>query len=59
MLPFSKKGPGSQLMLSFEKHKQDFGIYDDSRTIEVGPIHLNLPESDYYDDDEHAIKLTE
>jgi hypothetical protein len=44
-------------MMAFEKCKQDFGLNDDSDTIEI-PLRLDAPESDYYDDEDHQIKLT-
>ena len=46
-------------MLSFEKHKQDFGLRDDRDIRELGPIRLDVPDSDYYDEVELVVKLTE
>lgn len=57
-LPFAQKGPGSRFMMSFEKCKRDFGLSDDKDTQEVGPIRLNLPDSEHYDEDERMVKLT-
>jgi hypothetical protein len=57
-LPFAQKGPGSKLMLSFERKKKDFGLNDDDEELEIGPIRLDIPDSDYYDAYELAVKLT-
>ena len=45
-------------MLSFEKNKQDFGLSDDQGISELGPIRLNVPDSEYYDEVELYIRLT-
>ncbi|KAH8808655.1 Hsp70 family protein-like protein [Xylogone sp. PMI_703] len=58
-LPFAQKGPGSRLMSSFEKYKQDFGLRDDRDDIrEIGPITLDVADSDFYDDEERVVRLT-
>lgn len=53
------KGPGSQLMQNFEVHKKRFGENEDEDVMEVGPIEMNLPDSDFYDSEECLIKLSE
>ena len=45
-------------MIAFEKHKKDFGLSDDKDIREIGPVRLDLPDSDYYDEDERMIKLS-
>jgi hypothetical protein len=46
-------------MLSFETYKRSFGLSDDDTdTREIGPIRLDLPESEYYDEDERMVILT-
>ena len=45
-------------MLSFEKHKQDFGLGDDQDIRELGPIRLDVQDSEYYDEVELYIRLT-
>jgi hypothetical protein len=57
-LPFSQKGPGSRFMASFETYKKSFGLNDDRDIREIGPIRLDLPDSDHYDEDERSVKLT-
>ncbi|KAH7411293.1 Hsp70 family protein-like protein [Cadophora sp. MPI-SDFR-AT-0126] len=58
-VPFSRKGPGSEFMRNFERVKRDFGLKEDDDVQELGPIRLNFtPDSEYYDEDEHVIKLS-
>jgi hypothetical protein len=57
-LPFAQKGPGSRLMTSFEKHKRDFGLNDNKDVREIGPIRLDVSDSEYFDEDERNVKLT-
>jgi hypothetical protein len=57
-LPFAQKGPGSKLMISFEKYKQDFGLSDDRDIREIGPVRLDVPDSEHYDEEERMVKLT-
>ncbi|KAH8650615.1 Hsp70 family protein-like protein [Tricladium varicosporioides] len=58
-LPFSKKGPGSKFMLSFETAKRDFGRNDDDDDIrEVTDLKLDIPDSEFYDEEEQVVKLT-
>lgn len=57
-LPFSQKGPGSRFMLSFETYKKSFGLNDDGDSMEIGPITLDVPESEYYDEDQRLVILT-
>jgi len=56
-LPFPQKGPGSKLMQSFEQLKRDFGLSDDRDTLDLGPISLGIPTSEFYDDDERVVLL--
>jgi hypothetical protein len=57
-LPFSQKGPGSKFMVSFETYKKSFGLSDDRDIREIGPIKLDLPNSEHYDEDERLVILT-
>ncbi|TVY15152.1 Heat shock protein [Lachnellula arida] len=58
-LPFSQKGPGSKFMTSFETYKKSFGLSDDTGDIrEIGPIRLDLPDSEHFDEDERLLILT-
>jgi hypothetical protein len=57
-VPFTQKGPGSTLMLSFENLKRDFGLSDDRDIQHLGPIRLDVPDSEYYDELELYIRLT-
>lgn len=45
-------------MRSFESKKKDFGLNDDEEEFEIGQIRLDVPDSDYYDAYELAVKLT-
>jgi hypothetical protein len=47
-------------MVSFERHKRDFGLSDDDDDDirELGPVRLNVPDSEHYDEEERMIKLT-
>lgn len=45
-------------MISFEKCKRDFGLSDDRDTQEVGPIRLEVPDSEHYDEEERMVRLT-
>lgn len=56
-LPPSQKGPGSRFMLSFETFKKSFGLGDDRENLEIGPIRLDIPDSDRYDEDERLVIL--
>ena len=57
-LPFAQKGPGSRFMSSFERCKQKFGLSDDRDTQYIGPIRLDVPDSEYFDELERFVKLT-
>ncbi|TVY82086.1 Heat shock 70 kDa protein 12A [Lachnellula suecica] len=57
-LSFSQKGPGSRLMTYFEGCKRDFGLNDDQDVQTIGPIRLDVPDSEYYEEDERLINLT-
>jgi hypothetical protein len=58
-LPFSKKGPGSKFMISFETVKRDFGRNDDDDDIrELTDLKLDIPDSEFYDEEEQVVKLT-
>jgi hypothetical protein len=45
-------------MLSFENLKRDFGLRDDRDIQHLGPIRLDVPDSEYYDELELYIRLT-
>ncbi len=57
-LEFEQKGPGSKFMMSFEQCKRDFGMSDDRDIGEIGPIKLDLPDSEHYDEEERMVKLS-
>jgi hypothetical protein len=57
-LPLSQKGPGSRFMTSFETQKKSFGLSDDREDREIGPIRLDIPGSEYFDEDERLVILT-
>ncbi|OBT74407.1 hypothetical protein VF21_06831 [Pseudogymnoascus sp. 05NY08] len=57
-LPFGIKGPGGRFMSSFEMLKRDFGLIDNSDDRDLGPINLDVPESEYYDPEDSVIKLS-
>lgn len=57
-LAFAQKGPGSRFMISFEKYKRDFGLSDDRDIREIGPIRLEVPDSEHYDEEERMVRLT-
>ena len=45
-------------MSSFEGVKRDFGLIDNSDDRELGPINLDVPESDYYNPDNRTVELS-
>lgn len=45
-------------MTCFEMVKRDFGLNDDHEGQELSPLKLDIPESEYYDEEESAVKLT-
>lgn len=48
-------------MISFEKYKRDFGRNDedqDQDIREIGPVRMDVPDSNDYDEDERMVKLT-
>jgi len=57
-LPWGQKGPGSKFMTCFEMVKRNFGLNDEREGQELGPLRLDIPESEYYDEGEFAAKLT-
>ncbi len=57
-LAFAQKGPGSKFMVSFEQIKRDFGRNDDRDIQEIGPIRLDVAESEHYNEDERMVLLT-
>ncbi|KIN04334.1 hypothetical protein OIDMADRAFT_159767 [Oidiodendron maius Zn] len=59
-LPLSKKGSGSRFMMSFEKFKQDFGRNDDDHhdIREVTDLKLDIPDSEFYNEEERIVNLT-
>lgn len=58
-IPFAQKGPGSRFMACFEMVKRDFGRNDDREEVELSPLRLDIPDSEFYDDDERIVKLTQ
>lgn len=46
-------------MMSFETAKQDFGrIDDDDEVRELRDLKLDIPDSEFYDEEEQCVKLT-
>jgi len=45
-------------MTDFETHKKSFGLSDDRENREIGPIRLDVPGSEYFDEDERSVILT-
>ncbi|KAF7905182.1 uncharacterized protein EAF01_005703 [Botrytis porri] len=56
-LSVGQKGPGSRFMASFEMLKRDFGRNDDKETGELGPLNLDVPNSEHYDVEDRVIYL--
>lgn len=46
-------------MTDFETHKKSFGLSDDRENREIGPIRLDVPGSEYFDEDERSVILTQ
>jgi hypothetical protein len=57
-LSFGQKGPGGKLMNAFQVFKRDFGRTDNADEREIGPINLDVPESEYYDPDDRMVLLS-
>jgi len=47
-------------MASFEQRKRDFGLNDDDDEDirELGPVRLDVPDSEHYNEEERMVKLT-
>lgn len=46
-------------MMSFETAKRDFGRIDDDDDIrELSGLKLDIPDSEFYDEEEQVVKLT-
>lgn len=46
-------------MISFETVKRDFGRNDDDDDIrELADLKLDIPDSEFYDEEEQVVKLT-
>jgi len=58
-LSYSMKGPGSKFMASFESGKKSFGSNDNKTTLDIGPIRLDVPNSEHYDKNERMVILTQ
>ncbi|KAF7955613.1 hypothetical protein EAE96_004539 [Botrytis aclada] len=58
-IPYSRKGPGSALMIKWEKLKKSFGgNMENHGTFELGPLYLDLPSSHQYDRDYNVTFLS-
>ncbi|TGO59243.1 hypothetical protein BOTNAR_0166g00110 [Botryotinia narcissicola] len=57
-LPFSQKGPGSRFMAAFETLKRDFGRTDEREVGELGPLNLDVMDSDHYDTEDRLVLLS-
>ncbi|KAI9675985.1 MAG: hypothetical protein M1822_008371 [Bathelium mastoideum] len=57
-LKYEKRGPGSAFMKDFEEHKCDFGSSDDLDHIYEIRLVMDVPDSEYYDQDESVVKVT-
>jgi len=44
--------------LCFEMLKRDFGLNDDQDTRELGPLKLDIRDSEFYDGDEWTVNLS-
>lgn len=58
-LPFTHTGSGSRFMASFETLKQDFGRNNESKIGEIGPLNLDIPDSEHFDEDDRLVLLTQ
>ncbi|CAD6443798.1 624210e6-67c0-4aa9-a834-c00eb6265fbf [Sclerotinia trifoliorum] len=57
---YSRKGPGSKFMNAWELLKKGFGNdMENPRMLDLSPLYLNFPSSHLYDNDEHAIYLSQ
>jgi len=55
----NRKGPGSRFMNAWESVKRAFGVQEDDRIYEIGPLRLDdVEDSPYYDEEEAMVKLT-
>jgi len=45
-------------MTCFEGLKRDFGVIDNGDDRELGPINLDVPESEFYDPVDRLVKLS-
>ncbi|TGO59585.1 hypothetical protein BCON_0043g00440 [Botryotinia convoluta] len=57
-LPFGQKGPGSRFMTAFEALKRDFGRNDEREVGELGPLNLDVQDSDHYDTEDRLVLLS-
>ncbi|OBT82580.1 hypothetical protein VE02_08680 [Pseudogymnoascus sp. 03VT05] len=57
-LPFGIKGPGGRFMSSFEMLKRDFGLIDNNDDRDLGPVNLDVPDSEYYDLEDSTVKIS-
>ncbi|KAF7896081.1 hypothetical protein EAF00_006096 [Botryotinia globosa] len=57
-LPFDQKGPGSRFMTAFETLKRDFGRNDEREVGELGPLNLDVQDSDHYDTEDRLVLLS-
>jgi hypothetical protein len=54
-----RKGPGSNFMNRWESVKRQLGDSGDERVQEIGPVRMkNVPDSQYYDEEEAMVRLT-
>lgn len=45
-------------MATFEMLKRDFGRNDEREKGELGPLNLDVPDSEYYDSEDRVVMLT-
>ncbi|THV47569.1 hypothetical protein BGAL_0302g00120 [Botrytis galanthina] len=57
-LPFGQTGPGSRFMAAFETLKRDFGRNDEREVGELGPLNLDVHDSDHYDTEDRLVLLS-
>lgn len=53
-----RKGPGSRFMNAFESAKRSFGAPGEYRDQELGPLRMEVEDSDWYDAEEGMVRLT-
>lgn len=58
-VPTNQKGRGSMFMNCFEKLQRSFGVDEDAGEQDVYPLTMKIEDSEYYDDDQRAVKISQ